>query len=577
MRKIFNNVKRYGSEIIVLGIIVIILYNIIFFYSFTQQSARLTENANKTQLGEIANQTVNLIKTQTTEMSSFIACAAVALSDYDNLLSEQAMARLRLLNEHSSFNRIRVVLPDYISYGPDGDTADVSMRHFLKDALKGKSGVSSLMSSVISDSNIIIYYTPIYHGDKIVGVLTGAYEVASLSAATNISSFGGNGFASVIELDGDIIITPQDDSLPESGQINAWSLLSEVQIKEGYSLDIIKTNVKNGRSGIFEYTVSGEKKYTYYTPVGVNDWYVLQTVPESVITAQTGYINEISMHLLIKVIGLFVLVIIIIWFYSFRTRRFITNTKLQLDSIVNAVPGGVVKCTDSGDYSIKYVSDGFLNMIGCSRARIKTGFCDNLLGSVHPDDRNRVSELLSRLDYDMVTQLEYRINTHSNNTLWVLNKCLRTIDKTDDTPCLYCVCIDITDSKVIQQTLQLSNERFKMAMSQTSNIVFEYDSVSDRIHFVTKTSSYYNLPLIIENGPSYFVENGIVSDDFTEQFLACFKSISKADTNMVSMILKLKRADGKLVWNKLTLSSIRDTLYNTYRSIGTFEDITQTK
>ncbi len=577
MRSFFSKLKRYSGEITIAGIVIVVLHNIMFFYTFSQQSARLTEEANKTQLAEIAYQTANNIKTMTDGMSDYINCAAESFSEYEDLLSEHSLEKLRAVNEKSRFDRIRIVLDDYVSYGPDGTEADVAPRLFLEEAFRGRSGVSGVIKSVITEADIISFYAPIYSGEHVTGVLTGAYEVESISAAVNITSFGGYGFASIMESDGNMIITPLDENLPESGLHNAWTFFEDIELAEGFSLQALKEDVQNGESGILEYTVSGEKKYTFYTPSGVNDWYVLQTVPETVLITQTDYINDISIELMLKVVGLFAFVVVIVLFFSYTSRKSITSTKMQLDNIVNAVPGGVVKCSGNPDYDFEYISDGFLELIGCTREELESGTTGGLLDSVFVEDKDRVLRQLEKQKEDTEIQLEYRIKTLSGETIWILNKCLRTVDKSDDQPRLYCVCIDITSNKRVQQTLQLSNERFNMAMSQTSNIVFEYESMSGKIHFVTKTSSYYNLPPTLENGPDYFVKHGIVDDQFTDHFVACFKSISKPETTMVSLILKLKRADGKRVWNRLTISSINEPAFGMVRSIGTFEDITQAK
>ncbi len=584
LSSLHNKITRHINLLTFLGIIVIILMSFAFLFDFTVKSSELTEDANKTQLGEIAMQTSNLVETKINDLLCFVQCAAETFSDYEDLISDESFDRLRIINKSGSFDRVRVVLPDGRSYDENGECVDVSERYYLVNALNGNSGISNLLDSIYNTEKIIIFYTPIYQNGSVIGVLTGVYEAKSLSTAINMSSFGGHGYASIVEANGDVIISPGKNDLSENKTYNVWEKLSNAEFSNGYNLDSIRTGVKNGESGITEYTLDGKKRYTYFMPIRNSDnltqdseWYVMQTIPETVMKIQTGYINEISTALLLKVIVLFIVVFAFSWYYNAAAKKSVSYAKQQLDSVVNTVPGGVAKCSVSDGYPFLFVSEGFLKMIGSKQEDFSDSSKNSLITHIHPDDRKEVEKALQNQNIGQIEELKYRIGDSSGNTIWVLNKCMRTIDKHENTACLYCACIDITDEMKLNQDLLLSNERFKMVMQQTSNIVFEYDSETDRIHFITKSNSYYRLPRVIDNGPFYFIENGIVFVEFAEHFLNCFKSMSRAETNMVSMILKLRRADGKAVWNRLTISAINDPSGKSYHSIGTFEDIHQTK
>lgn len=583
MFKFRHKIIRNGNILTLFGVVILISISIFSFFNFTQKSITLTENVNKTQLTEIALQTSNIVDGKMSDLQNFVKCSAALFTDYEDLTSYEALLKLKLINEYGSFDRIRIVLPDKRSYDEEGNSVDVSDREYTKDAFLGVSGITGVLDSLYNSSKVIICYAPIYRDGKVQGVLTGIYETNSLSVATDMSSFGGNGFASIVEIDGDVIIAPKKDNLPEADQTNVWALFANADFDDGYSIEKLKTELEMGNSGLVEYTLGGEKRYTYYMPIQKNEtaveskWFVLQTVPETVITTHTDYINRLSVVLLIKVIGLFLIIFIFFWYYNSISRKSISHANQQLDSLINAVPGGVVKCIVNDGYKFLFVSDGFLNMVGYKLEQLIDKNNDNLLSCIHPEDKKSVENKLCTQKIDEITELKYRIIASSGKIIWVLNKCMHTIDKLEEKACLFCTCTDITDEKKFQQDLLISNERFKMAMLQTSNIVFDYDSATDKIHFVTKGNSYYQLPQVIEHGPFYFIENGIVCVEFAEHFINCFKEMSKAETSMVSLILKLRRADGKIVWNKLTISAINDPLSKSVHSIGTFEDIHQTK
>lgn len=273
-------------------------------------------------------------------------------------------------------------------------------------------------------------------------------------------------------------------------------------------------------------------------------------------------------------IGIIILVVLFVFvsIRSIKAQKKVALAKQQLENVFGAIPGGVVKCKDKDDYHFIFVSEGFLNLVDCTTEELETKYRGSFLNTIHEDDRQSVKKVLKSQRPGLISEFEYRV-CGCTNTIWVLTKSVCAFDKTNNTQCLYCVCIDITESKIAQQKLHFSNERLKAVLSQTPNIVFEYNASTDCIQFLSKANSYYGFPTIIKEGPSYFVEKGIVGKEFADNFLNCFKALSNPDTKMICMILKLMRADGKAVWNKLTLSSIdfNGTV------IGTLEDITQTK
>lgn len=569
MSWLFQKVKEHYGKIALFGIVLAILYSAYAFYTFSKQSEQLTKNANKSQLEEIALQSASSVRELSIGLSDYIKASAEAFYEYDDLLSEESLSTLERISDHSRFDRVRIVMPNYISYGPDGDGVDISGSFVpLKAFTQGISGVSGVFESPLTLKNIILFYSPIRNiKGEIVASIAGTYEVESLSDSTKIESFSGKGYVDIIEPDGCYIIS-------SSGRKYAFKHYENLEFISEGDVNSLISDINENKPGLLQYIDDGEVFYTYYQPVGVNGWYVLQTLPESVIDSQTGYIEDISLALMIKSLGFFALVVLSIWILSHYSQKDIRSLRNLLDSVVNTVPGGVIKCSAlAPDFTFEYISDGFLDLIDCTREDLDYGLAGGLLDSVYAEDKERIRQVLDAQDDDTTLQLEYRVVTFTGNIKWVLNNCTRFTDSMDNKPYIYGVCIDNTEARKTRQELQISNERLQSAISQTPSIVFEYEIENRRLHFLNRYNAYYGLPTSLENGPSYMVKNNIVESTHGEQFLKCFESFSDSNTNMISFNLRLRRSDGNLIWHRLSISSIFDPLDQKTRLIGAFVDI----
>ena len=64
------------------------------------------------------------------------------------------------------------------------------------------------------------------------------------------------------------------------------------------------------------------------------------------------------------------------------------RTAQELESLSNNIPGGVYACRNDEDYTLTYISPGFLSLLGYTRDELRTEADDLLIALVHPDDRD---------------------------------------------------------------------------------------------------------------------------------------------------------------------------------------------
>ncbi len=154
---------------------------------------------------------------------------------------------------------------------------------------------------------------------KTVGVLYGYTSLDSLPEM--ISSTAYDGACRFYVVDGNT-----GDFLMDESHDRLGNIFSDVQghqeIRDGYSMEEMRHRVRNGESGflVFKSVETGEWYYTYYLPMGVNNWSMQVTIDEK--TAFASY-NEVSLtviHVAAIVIALMVIHVLLLMVDSNRNR-----------------------------------------------------------------------------------------------------------------------------------------------------------------------------------------------------------------------------------------------------------------
>lgn len=545
------------------GIIAVFFLILMSVWSFKQQTQEFSRKATRDQLSDIAQQTTNSIRIKIQDSISYLTGATGYFSGFDDLRCYQAMRMLDKLANVGGFYGIRLVTPDGKAYASLQNVVDLSQRDYFKKAMCGEIGMS----------NAFIAYAPIYKDRRIVGCLCGLYNMDSLDQ-TSLSSQSNTIPSYVFEKNGNLVM--RETSLPETflNCGNVWLAFQKVQFENTSGYQQFYKSVQKQTRGSFQYVQDGKSHLAYYAPIGINELFTLQIISESMIYSYQASINDMAFVLIVKVILSFFILIVGIIYFNHKSQQELLNSNQRLDLITNAIPGGVLKCSTDEKGEFLYLSDGFVRMFEYSRNQIADHFQNSFYQTIYPRDAAMVRKKLSHPKQGEVIELEYRIQTENGQLLWVLNKVSLMTDKQG--AYFYCVCLDITRLKTTQQELQMSNERFRISIANTSNVVFEYDLRKKQIVFVTKTRLLYALPKIIKYPRDGLDWNSSVFSESVQCLQRALEDIQQG-AKTASGQIKMHRCDGKTAWNQVTLTNLFNDLHQPIRAIGMLEDITDHK
>lgn len=118
----------------------------------------------------------------------------------------------------------------------------------------------------------------------------------------------------------------------------------------------------------------------------------------------------------------------------------IKETQLQMDHLVNSIPGGIASYRTEGyGFIPTFISDGFLALSGYSREEFEKMISDNAFNVVYEADRERIiATARAALKKGNVLDVSYRMRHRDGNLIWVhLNG--RRVDPLSDGTSFYAV------------------------------------------------------------------------------------------------------------------------------------------
>lgn len=244
----------------------------------------------------------------------------------------------------------------------------------------------------------------------------------------------------------------------------------------------------------------------------------------------------------------------------------------DLETLTANIPGGVCIASVDQNFTIHYGNAGFYTQIGYTKEQFYEEKQNCMGRLIYEKDLESVKSVLKdaisngRID----VQFEHRIVQRDKTIIWVLVKGQFSYEKRH--PELRCLVMDITDRKKIEEEAKISEERFRIALAQTDNTIFEYDIESRVMLHGDRSAESYGLKQYTENVPDSLVENGVIHPDCADDFLSMYQEIRTGSRNASSLVLaKLK--SGGYVWRKIIMTAIFDEFGNPVQAVGILEDV----
>lgn len=300
--------------------------------------------------------------------------------------------------------------------------------------------------------------------------------------------------------------------------------------------------------------------------------------------------------------------------------RLKSNLKVEIQDMMDkSVSGGVIGTYVENDrFPLYFVNESMLQFLGYTREEFNTAFGENAMGIVHKDD---MAELKGRIEGALSDNNDYeakfRVMKKDGSYLWMLER-VRKTRAADGQEVLIGIFTDITEMVFMQKRLKfqtdkleiqateleaqteelkaqkeeleakntilesqtraltISEERFRIALEKTSNIIFDYDIQNRTIVYSGMSKAAENYIKDCKELGKMLIQDGDIEDESLEAFNLAFERVCQG-IEQEECVIKVRLGNGKEVWNKISLTGVRDHSGATVRAIGMIEDITSQK
>ncbi|NLT96476.1 MAG: methyl-accepting chemotaxis protein [Clostridia bacterium] len=201
---------------------------------------------------------------------------------------ERELARLK----EKGYLGLGVVFPDGTTKYTDGSEANLGDRDYVREAFGGKSNVSDVIVSRVTNSTVLMYAIPIYDFEgKIEGVLVARRPGDALNDITSDMGYGRNGYAYIIGANGTMFSHPKLDYILEqrnvlteienNGELKSWALAVQ--------------QIGLGNSGVSKYELNGSQIYMGLEVFPSTGWSLGVVAMEEELLDQLNSLNKVML------------------------------------------------------------------------------------------------------------------------------------------------------------------------------------------------------------------------------------------------------------------------------------------
>ena len=252
----------------------------------------------------------------------------------------------------------------------------------------------------------------------------------------------------------------------------------------------------------------------------------------------------------------------------------------RLRTIADNIPGGVHCCRNDEALTIDYMSDGFLHLLGRTRADVADRFHNSLVELMYePDRAPTLAGIRAQLAQTGAAEVEYRVQDSLGRLKWVLGK--GRLLREDGRDRLYWVILDTTELKTSQTRLQRTQARYRQALLATNLHVFECELPDDSFRLLAPAR-----PCLFPTPPDRY--SRAVAEtaerchpEDRERFLDMFEvpsmlaALARGEKNL-ALECRLRGPTDDYTWYSLTLALMPGE-NGPHRIIGCLNDIDERK
>lgn len=286
---------------------------------------RAVESNTKENIADNIERQSHLLRLVLETNYGYLEAAAERVAENEELLAPQNIRRIKAIQENTDLERVGLIDTDGMAVYDNGAQKSVAERRYFQEAIHGQMTLSDPLESMLDGATRVILGVPVRKGDKVIGILSGSFNVTALSQMLFEDVYHGEGMSLLVAADGTVVSSDcSDDGRCIYGIKNFFEFCEQMETPKNQNIENVKADFQMEKSGnlkLWEKDRRAEKLYLNYAPMGVNGWMMCYLVPEAVAQDDYGFIRRYEGYLSITLIVLVVVLLMTLLLISDRQQR----------------------------------------------------------------------------------------------------------------------------------------------------------------------------------------------------------------------------------------------------------------
>ena len=315
-------------SVAVVMVVLIVVASIVMTNHITDNERKRCFDLLFTEARDIASS----IETSINNDREVLQLLADVVAQSDDFNSPQLWNLMKSFDHMGFMSQLALLMPDdTIIYGA-GQSIDASgLLSFNQELIRGKHISPRSVSLLDSKNYVLRHFCPVNRDGRVIALLYGVIRLQDLPVTMAMRPYGGKGAMFLIEAEsGNFLI----DTWHTGRLGNLRTYIGKREIASGYDVAKFRRGFAQGEVDYIsaKSRTVGEYLYLHYQPVGVNDWRIVVSVPESVVMANALYIEQV-LHIFLGV-EIFCFALYLLWVLN-DVRRVTAEKQRRLETIQN--------------------------------------------------------------------------------------------------------------------------------------------------------------------------------------------------------------------------------------------------
>ncbi|NMP37976.1 MAG: diguanylate cyclase [Clostridiales bacterium] len=260
----------------------------------------------------------------------------------------------------------------------------------------------------------------------------------------------------------------------------------------------------------------------------------------------------------------------------YGTSRDVTGEKkadFELNNLLNVIPSGILKYSADSEEQFAYVSKNLIENLGYTQEQFRKKFNNRFCNMVYSKDRDETEANVVRQENNgQIGKFDYRIEAADGSLRWFHDEGIKITDH-EGKSWYYVTLVDITEKRVIEEGLRVSEEENRLALEHSGNIITRFDVHKRTLTLPASFNEIFVLPPILNNVPEEQIKLGRISPETADAYTELFESILRGSASG-SASFQQSSSEGWR-WLKAQYTTVFSDSGEPVSAVISFSDITE--